>query len=121
MQVLEAIISSPAAILAGSYWLGPSACDCHCHFGATEADDRLLDIVRGQLDRCGPDHLVPFAVAEARTDYAGYFLVFLLGVVCGCLLCGAGLWAVRFRGTAATLVLHKWRSRAGSGSRRVAA
>ncbi|CAK0901538.1 unnamed protein product [Prorocentrum cordatum] len=39
-------------------WLGSSSsgCDCSCHFDASP-DEALIGLLKGQLDRCGPEHL----------------------------------------------------------------
>ena len=48
---------APAALgaLVGRLTSGGSA--CYCHFDSSPLDEGLLAILRGQLDRCGPEQL----------------------------------------------------------------
>ena len=91
-----------AAALGGQAfgtWLGSSRnsheCDCTCHFDASP-DEALIGLLKGQLDRCGPEHLhgqpqfTPECPACApcppgRTGLE-VFLALLLGLVLGAVL-----------------------------------
>ena len=44
--------------IIGSWLVGQNqGCSCSCHLGQAETDSRVLDILRLQLERCGPENL----------------------------------------------------------------
>ena len=60
-----------------SLWPRSSVCECRCHL---EADNRVLQILEKQLDRCGPANLSPVASG------GGGLSTFFFGLVCGVVL-----------------------------------
>ena len=89
MQGLVARWSSEIAAQALGTWLGSSASKCHCTC-AGAVDSALLNLIKGQLDRCGPEHLhgaptpapsgLPWAVFSVCVGLA-LCLGFALGVL----------------------------------------
>ncbi|CAK0810326.1 unnamed protein product, partial [Prorocentrum cordatum] len=80
-------------------WLGGTSqghgCECSCHFEASP-DEALIGLLKGQLDRCGPEHLhgqpafapdCP-ACAPCPPGHTGLevVLALLLGLVLGAVL-----------------------------------
>ena len=76
---LELPIAAIAA--ATSLWSSRRAtCECVCE---SRVDSQIVDILKQQLDRCGPEHL---SAARASADFVAPFSV---GLLCGILLCVA--------------------------------
>ena len=75
---------------AAAIWLVPSRCVCHC--SGNQADDSLLQILKSQLDRCGPEALHGFPQPTCPEpvgplgDGRGAILavVFIFGILIGC-------------------------------------
>jgi hypothetical protein len=64
-------------------------CTCDVRVTEGEVNSQLLDILKGQLDRCGPDRLVcPPCVqlGHTETSYALIALVGLIGLLTGFIL-----------------------------------
>ena len=93
------------AIGAWSSWFRSSAaCACHCacdFSGQSTTDRELIGVLKGQLDRCGPDQLkvpplpapVPCICEAPSAAVSLHILVFTAGVCVGCFL---ALWVSRW-------------------------
>ena len=55
---LERFFTSAAGSLVGASLAVPN-CHCDCHLTADPPDARVLELLRGQLERCGPERLAP--------------------------------------------------------------
>ena len=73
-------------------WLGGGtrSCECSCRFEASP-DEALVGLLKGQLDRCGPEHLhgqpaVAPACPPVGHTFLELLLVLVIGVVLGVLL-----------------------------------
>ena len=54
------ILSSASGAILGSLLAGRREAQCHCHCQcASGPDSEVLDLLRGQLERCGPQQLAP--------------------------------------------------------------
>ena len=94
--MLSAVVQG-ASLLAS--WATPRCtCDCNC---ASSPNDRVLSILEGQLQRCGPNQLSPPVLPAA--GFSGV-------TVCAALVIGLAVGAV-FRSALAAAV----ESRSGSG------
>ena len=78
---------------AAGTWLGSSSARCHCTCAASH-DVQLLGLVKGQLERCGPENLNRPPPVEGHTFQALALLAtvfFFFGVGFGAL----GLYALQ--------------------------
>ena len=56
MQSLGVALSAAIAHTVYTFWNRRETCVCQCSSGAV-ADERILTILKEQLERCGPEHL----------------------------------------------------------------
>ena len=78
-----------AVAYIGSAYLVPFQ-RCHCHCPEAVVDPGLLGIVRGQLNRCGPERLSPVC-PPCHCNFTGlpepatykFFIVFFAGILVG--------------------------------------
>ena len=92
----------------GADWLGPavalwlgqfwSSDSCTCNFTGEvcHVSEQIIELLRGQLDRCGPAQLscppcpgCPVPVCPSGSAGGG-LLVFVVGALCGAILVSAG-------------------------------
>ncbi|CAK0907225.1 unnamed protein product, partial [Prorocentrum cordatum] len=100
-------------------WLGCShsaACDCSCHFDASP-DEALIALLKGQLDRCGPEHLHGHPTVVASCPPVGHArLEVVLALALG--LCARDAVCFCLRRTALTRVEREdnyWHERVSLG------
>ena len=65
---------------ATAAWLAArgQSCSCHC---VNEVEPQLIGLIKGQLDRCGPEHLICPAVAQTGWHSAAVALALLAASV----------------------------------------
>ena len=84
----------PAFVQAGiwqvAFELGRPAFRCHCVLEGPAVDDKVLSLLKAQLERCGPENLCPPASAafDLRWALLAAVLVFALGFTLGLLAAG---------------------------------
>ena len=99
---------SLGAVWAGVGWLtgrlvgGPPSCSCECVFRSEGPDAGVLELLRSQLDRCGPERLAGSPLPAAPLPRLSP------------LLDGVAVVAAFFLGVLATLT---WQSCSGAGVR----
>ena len=89
---LAAFWAYTVSAAATANWLAPGRCDCHC--SGNQADESLLQILKSQLDRCGPEALngFPQPTCPEQIGWGGdglgatLAIVFIFGVFAGCLV-----------------------------------
>jgi len=76
LEPVLAIVVIAGALIAGRR----SSCECVCH---NQVDAQIVEILREQLSRCGPEHLGPSHLS------GGGAVTFFTGVAFGILISGA--------------------------------
>ena len=91
MQSAGVVVSAVFASAFYSLWGRGGTCICECS-GVAGADERVLTILRDQLERCGPENLV-----HSQVPASGIVCVALFAFCLGLLArdCGARLWTRR--------------------------
>ena len=54
---MQAAVGWISGVVAERFWNGGSHTTCHCEFSGPEPGSGVLQVLREQLGRCGPEHL----------------------------------------------------------------
>ena len=87
---------------ATAAWLAArgQSCSCHC---VNEVEPQLIGLIKGQLDRCGPEHLICPAAAPTGWHSSAVVLALLVTLLLGF---GAGWYASRRHASTASGAAH---------------